>query len=92
MTENWRFGIENKESRCAMTIRAFRNLPWDVRQKMIQQVDDLLTRRILEIAFLGDGRISWEQVACRIGGGNSPESIRKRTVRMVKRFDQNVQA
>ena len=75
-----------------MTIRAFRNLPWDVRQKMIQQVDDFLTRRILEIAFLGDGRISWAQVACRIGGGNSPESIRKRTVRMVKRFDQNVQA
>ncbi|OUP26937.1 hypothetical protein [Faecalibacterium sp. An192] len=75
-----------------MTIRAFRNLPWDVRQKMIQQVDDFLTRRILEIAFLGDGRISWAQVACRIGGGNSPESIRKRTVRMIKCFDQNVQA
>ncbi|OUQ35649.1 hypothetical protein B5E67_11680 [Faecalibacterium sp. An122] len=75
-----------------MTIRAFRELPWDVRQKMIQQVDDFLTRRILEIAFLGDGRISWAQVACRIGGGNSPESIRKRTVRMIKCFDQNVQA
>ncbi len=75
-----------------MTIRAFRNLPWDVRQKMIQQVDDFLTRRILEIAFLGDGRISWAQVACRIGGGNSPESIRKRTVRIIKCFDQNVQA
>ena len=59
---------------------------------MIQQVDDFLTRRILEIAFLGDGQISWAQVACRIGGGNSPESIWKRTVRMVKRFDQNVQA
>ena len=52
-----------------MTIRAFRELPWDARQKMIQRVDDLLTRRIMEIAFLGDVRISWAQVACRIGGG-----------------------
>lgn len=67
-----------------MTIRAFRNLPWDVRQKMIQQVDDFLTRRILEIAFLGDGRISWAQVACRIGGGNSPETVRKRVSREIK--------
>ena len=64
-----------------MTIRAFRELPWDVRQKMIQHVEDLLTRRIMEIAFLSDGRISWAQVACRIGGGNSPETVRKRVLR-----------
>ena len=74
-----------------MTIRVFRELPWNVRQKMIQRVDDLLTRRIMEIAFLGDGRTSWAQVACRIGGGNSPESIRKRTVRMIQCFDKNIQ-
>lgn len=64
-----------------MTIRAFRELPWDVRQKMIQHVEDLLTRRIMEIAFLSDGRISWAQVACGIGGGNSPETVRKRVLR-----------
>ena len=72
-----------------MTIRAFRELPWDARQKMIQRVDDLLTRRIMEIAFLGDVRISWAQVACRIGGGNSPETVRKRVFREMKKVDLN---
>ena len=63
-----------------MTIRAFRELPWDVRQKMIQHVEDLLTRRIMEIAFLSDGRISWAQVACRIGGGEQSRNSAKKSV------------
>lgn len=68
-----------------MSIRAFRRLPWAARRKWIDQVDDPLTRQIMEVVFLGPRRVSWAKAACMIGGGNSPETIRKRVFRELHR-------
>lgn len=70
-----------------MSIRSFRRLPRSARRAMIQSVPDPLTRRILELAFLGPGKTSWARVACQIGGGNSPETVRMRAKRELWRWD-----
>lgn len=48
----------------------------------IARIDDALTRRIFELRYIE--KCSWEQVAGRIGGGNTPESVRKRHTRYLK--------
>lgn len=68
-----------------MSIRAFRRLPRAERRARIQRVEDPLTRRIMEIAFLGPGRVSWAKIACMIGGGNGPETVRKRVIGELRR-------
>lgn len=68
-----------------MSIRAFRRLPQAERRARIQQVEDPLTRKIMELAFLGPGRVSWARIACMIGGGNGPETVRKRVIRELHR-------
>ena len=40
---------------------------------------------IVSIAFLGPGRVSWAKIACMIGGGNGPETVRKRVIRELRR-------
>lgn len=67
-----------------MTIRKFRQLTRAQRREVIQTMDDPLTRRILELAFLGPGKRSWVWVAFCIGGNNDPESVRKRAQRALK--------
>lgn len=59
-----------------MSIRAFRRLSRAERRAYISRVQDPLTLRVLEIAFLGAGKVSWAKVACMIGGGNTPDSVR----------------
>ena len=49
----------------------------------IAKIDDVLTRRIFELRYID--RCSWEQVSIRVGGGNSPEAVRKRHDRYLKR-------
>lgn len=53
-----------------MSIRAFRRLSRAERRAYISRVQDPLTLRVLEIAFLGAGKVSWAKVACMIGGDN----------------------
>lgn len=48
----------------------------------IARIDDALTRRIFELRYI-DG-CSWVQVARRIGGGNTAESVRKRHNRYIR--------
>ena len=48
----------------------------------IAKIDDALTRRIFELRYI-DG-CSWAQVARRIGGGNTAESVRKRHNRYIR--------
>ena len=47
-----------------MSIRAFRRLSRAERRAYISRVQDPLTLRVLEIAFLGAGKVSWAKVAC----------------------------
>lgn len=48
----------------------------------IAKIDDALTRRIFELRYI-DG-CSCVQVARRIGGGNTAESVRKRHNRYIR--------
>ena len=58
-----------------MTVRAFRRLPRRQRREIIDTIKDPLARKVLEIAFLGPGKVSWVKVALYISGGNTPNSI-----------------
>ena len=66
-----------------MSIRAFRRLSRAERRAYISRVQDPLTLRVLEIAFLGAGKVSWAKVACMIGGGNTPGSVRMMATRVI---------
>lgn len=59
-----------------MSIRAFRKLSRAERRGFIQTIEDPLTRRALEIVFLGPGKVSWTKAALLYGGGISPETLR----------------
>lgn len=65
-----------------MSIRAFRRLSRAERRAYISRVQDPLTLRVLEIAFLGAGKVSWAKVACMIGG-NTPDSVRMMATRVI---------
>lgn len=58
-----------------MHIRAFRRLSRAKRRELINTVSDPLARRVLEIAFLGPGKVSWVKVAMMISGDNTPNTI-----------------
>lgn len=49
----------------------------------IANIDDALTRRIFELRYIN--QYSWEQVARRVGGGNTAEAVRKRHNRYIRR-------
>ncbi len=50
-------------------------------EKYITQIDDSLTRRIFVYRFING--MNWIQVARAIGGGNTPDSVKKRCQRYV---------
>lgn len=60
-----------------MSIREFRRQPRERRREIIDTIADPLAQRVLTVAFLGYGKRSWVQVALYIGGGNTPDSVRK---------------
>ena len=49
----------------------------------IANIDDALTRRIFELRYVD--RCSWDQVARKVGGGNTAEAVRKRHNRYIRR-------
>lgn len=49
----------------------------------IASIDDALTRRIFELRYVD--RCSWDQVARKVGGGNTAEAVRKRHNRYIRR-------
>ena len=51
-------------------------------QEYIQSIDDSLIRQIITLRHI-DG-LTWEQVAARIGGNNTPDSLRKMHDRFLK--------
>ena len=48
----------------------------------IAGIDDALTQRIFELRYIE--QCSWRQVSARIGGGNTPEAVRKRHTRYLR--------
>ena len=59
-----------------ISIRKFRKYPPSARRAVIARVPDPLALEILRAAFLGYRHRSWAYVAMRVGGGNSPDSVR----------------
>lgn len=49
----------------------------------IANIDDALTRHIFELRYVD--RCSWDQVARKVGGGNTAEAVRKRHNRYIRR-------
>lgn len=49
----------------------------------IASIDDALTRRVFELRYIN--QYSWDQVARKIGGGNTAEAVRKRHNRYIRR-------
>ena len=52
-------------------------------RRYIASIDDALTRRIFELRYVD--RCSWDQVARKVGGGNTAEAVRKRHNRYIRR-------
>ena len=48
----------------------------------IAKIDDALTRQVFMLRYIE--KCTWRQVAQRIGGGNTPEGVRKRHTRYLK--------
>lgn len=54
-------------------------------ERYIREIPDSLTRAIFELRFME--RLSWDQVAARVGGGNSLSGVKKRCYRYLKATD-----
>ena len=50
----------------------------------IANIDDALTRRVFELRYIK--QYSWEQVARKVGGGNTAEAVRKRHNRYLQKY------
>ena len=55
----------------------------------ISTVEDSLTRQIMELRFVEF--LTWDQVAVRIGGGNSSSSVKMRVYRYLRATDEDVE-
>lgn len=51
---------------------------------LIAGIDDVQTKRIIFLRFIKG--LSWEQVAIKIGGGNTADGVRKRATRYIQRL------
>ena len=55
-------------------------------EAFVKGIDDTVTRRIFELMYInGDRRPGWSRVAYLLGGGNTPEGMRKRHNRFLKK-------
>ncbi len=52
-------------------------------EEFISSVDDSRMRRIINLRFIE--KLSWQQVASRIGGGNTDETVRKAFYRFMEK-------
>lgn len=51
--------------------------------KYIDKIDDSLSRQIIGLRYISG--LSWKQVAFHVGGGNTPDSVRKVHDRFLKK-------
>lgn len=70
-----------------MSIREFRRLSRAQRREIIDGIDDPFAQRILRIAFLGPGKMSWVQVCLYVGGDNTPDTVRMAATRALDKLD-----
>ena len=55
-------------------------------EDFINNIGDMVTRRIFKLMYIkGDRRPSWSRVAYLVGGGNTPDSVRKIHSRFLKK-------
>lgn len=53
----------------------------------IESIDDSLTRQIFEYKYVsGRYKVSWQQVADEIGGGNKASTMRMRVIRYLEKL------
>lgn len=55
-------------------------------EKFISEVPDYTDRLILELRFVR--RYTWSQVARRVGGANTKDSVRNRAVRLIQKSEK----
>lgn len=55
-------------------------------ERYISSIDDSLTRQVFTLRFING--LSWRQVADCIGGGNTEQTVRRRTYRYIKSVNQ----
>ena len=67
--------IENKHSRCLLERERL--------ERYILEIDDSMLRLIFEYRFMECA--GWNEVALRIGGGNTAESVKKACYRYLKK-------
>ncbi len=59
-------------------------------EDFINNIGDMVTRRIFKLMYIkGDRRPSWSRVAYLVGGGNTPDSVRKIHSRFLKKSLKN---
>lgn len=58
-------------------------------ESFVKGINDTVTRRIFEIRYIkGERRPSWNRVAYLLGGGNTPDGVRKNHDRFLKKIIQ----
>lgn len=87
--------ISDKVGKAATAIVEYINLLEEAIQQKIEQsikinafildIDDAQLRQIMFLRFVK--RLTWQQVANRIGGGNTADGVRKRCNRYVKKTE-----
>lgn len=59
-------------------------------EDFINNIGDMVTHRIFKLMYIkGDRRPSWSRVAYLVGGGNTPDSVRKIHSRFLKKSLKN---
>ena len=59
-------------------------------ERFINGIDDNLTRQIFTLRCAGG--LSWARIAAKVGGGNKPNSIRKRIYRAFEKIEKSAEA
>lgn len=74
--------IDEQEKKQELKIKYCRKLREEI-EKYIGSVDDSLTRQVLYERYIRCK--TWAAVACAVGGGNTPDSVRKISERYLAR-------
>ena len=56
-------------------------------ERWINAIPDSLLRQIFSLRYVNN--LSWGQVALRVGGGNTADSVRKQHCRYLERYGEN---
>jgi DNA-directed RNA polymerase specialized sigma24 family protein len=55
-------------------------------ERFISGIDDSLTRQIFTMRYANS--LSWAEIAAKVGGGNKPNSVRRRIYRAVEKIEK----